>query len=80
MVDKVLPAQVPVVDPAQVTVGVLPIMMNFGDFFMSGGVWSKSRDKHPLEDFDTFWNRKLLLHHESHLNVRACFDQMALAN
>ena len=49
-----LPAQVPVVDPAQVTEGVLPIMMNFRDFFMSDGVWAKSRDKHPLEVFDPF--------------------------
>ena len=45
--------------PATVTEGVVPLMMNQGDFFISGRTWTKFHAKHPRISFKKFWEHKL---------------------
>lgn len=66
-------AQVPGVDPALVTEGVLPLQMCRDRFFVSGSLWAKFSAKHPHVSFDDFWSYKLRKYDRKNARAREFF-------
>jgi len=50
-----VPAQDPVLAPAQVTEGVLPRQLKRGNFYVAGASWAKFHIRYPSVSFEEFW-------------------------
>jgi hypothetical protein len=54
-----VPAQDPVLAPAQVTEDVLPHQLNREDFYVAGASWAKFHIRYPSVSFEDFWAYKM---------------------
>ena len=50
-----MPAQDPVLAPAQVTEDVIPHRLNRGNFYVAGASWTKFHIRYPSVSFEAFW-------------------------
>lgn len=69
--------QVPSSDPAQVTEGVIPVMLHFNDYFMSLGIWEKFQAHRPGISFDDFWSYKIQKYEEHNSESKSFFFQFS---
>ena len=51
-------AQDPALEPAWITEGILPLLMNRGTFYVAGGFCAKYEFAHPWGTFEEWWEHK----------------------
>lgn len=68
------PAQDPAREPARVTEGIVLVMMNHGDFFVTRKDWATFLSSHPHASFDDFW-LKQLIYERNNVATRAFFSE-----
>ena len=51
-------AQDPVLEPARITEGILPLWMNRGTFYVFSGLWAKYSFEHPWVTIEDWWERR----------------------
>lgn len=61
-------------DLAEVIEGMLPILMHYNGFYITGDHWVKFSRNYPDASFDEFWLYKLRKYDESNTSAKAFFS------